>query len=102
MKNLFKSLNLRVVNSTRKNRPVSGHFIRFWVEIGDEPHCRCSACGSIGKVFKLNYPITMFPLEDPTQRGVTNYREYWLCSDCYNKLNQAVLNPEWKGVAAYE
>lgn len=92
----------QIFNSTRKKRPVSGHFIRFWVEIGENPHCRCSSCGVIGKVLEINYPMTMFPLQDPTQRSTTNYMEYWLCKSCYNKLSQAILNPERKRMVAYD
>ena len=50
--------------------------------------CVCDACHNIGRVIKLELPITKY---FNGKRLSTNYSPYWICFNCREKLTDALI-----------
>lgn len=46
----------------------------------------CDACGIVGKVTAVRYPVTSRATHQ------MSYREMWLCDDCLTKMKNALVN----------
>ena len=64
----------------------NGVSVKFTGERSDYNNCVCAACHAIGYVTKLKLPETLFHRVRNTSKLKTEYRNYWLCDECMDKL----------------
>lgn len=69
--------------------------VNFFALKSQYNNCICSACHNGATVLKLQLPTTLY--EPPEYKRLkTQYREYWLCGNCLNKLRKAIRE-SWGG-----
>ena len=76
------------------NRLECATDVNFFALKSQWNNCVCSACHGGAQVLKLKLPKTLY--EPPEYKLKTEYREYWLCGDCLNKLRKAIRE-SWGG-----
>ena len=62
--------------------------VKFSSEISNASNCMCDACHNLGKVIKLELPVTKY---HDGKRLTTEYSNYWLCFNCREKLTNALI-----------
>lgn len=69
--------------------------VEFNTALGAYDNHICTACHNVGRVLKLKLPATLFY---DGKRLATKYYEYWLCSECREKLLHALQEGNTDGL----
>jgi len=65
--------------------------VRFKARNSRYENCFCDGCHANGSVIKLELPRTLYY---DGKHLSTQYKGYWLCQKCVDKLKKAMETPE--------